>query len=123
MPITKRAVWAQNHGQNRIRQCRSVVSLTSSYRPSPDRGVADNGMVGDDPGHEQRLEVVDRHDPWRSMPLSPRVAAEAGFPWWNRRGFSMSPTPACWSERGQRLAHRLVDEAVQSTTQSRHHAA
>src|SRR5215217_1974550 len=65
----KESGWAQNQVKHVFDRRRKRGHIDLVVGPAPDRRVANNGMVGDDPGHEQRLEVVDRDDPWRSMPL------------------------------------------------------
>src|SRR5215207_3932858 len=65
----KQSCWTQKYREYvfKSRRNRGLVDLVVG--PAADRGVAHNGMVGDDPSHQQRPEVVRRNDSGRPLPL------------------------------------------------------
>src|SRR5215212_9045324 len=61
--------WTQNDDKHVFDSRRDSDFIDLVIGPPAHRGVAHNGMVGDDPSHQQRLEIVQRDDPRRPLPL------------------------------------------------------
>ena len=108
--------WTQEYREYVFESRRNRGFVDLVVGPAADRGIAHNGMVSDDPSHQQRPEVVRRNDSGRPLPLVSARGAEAGLTRVVRRGLSMPVTLPCCSARGQR--RQFADKAARSTTQS-----
>ena len=61
--------WTQEYREYVFESRRNRGFVDLVVGPGADRGIAHNGMVSDDPSHQQRPEVVRRNDSGRPLPL------------------------------------------------------